>query len=119
MESNKKSISSAKIAINETEKNLKKHGISRAFYMKKLKELCDAQKQISCVSGKEANGGTVDFIEVPDNAVQLNAVKEIIMLYGDRAALKVDNTHDTTGNLADMMSLFLAEKRNAERKRTV
>jgi hypothetical protein len=57
--------------------------------MTKLKALCEATKPISCIRGKEADGGTVDFIDVPDNQVQLGAVKEVIALYGDRAAEKV------------------------------
>jgi hypothetical protein len=72
------------------ERRLRRAGLPRSYYMKKLKDLCECTKSISCIRGKEADGGTVDFVDVPDNAVQLNAVKEVIALYGDRAAEKKD-----------------------------
>ena len=73
-----------------TAQRLKRVGITRTYYMRKLKELCECTKPISCIKGKEADGGTVDFVDVPDNMVQLNAIKEVIALYGDRAAEKKD-----------------------------
>ena len=74
-----------KIARCQTEQRLRRAGITRTYYMQKLKDLCEATKQISCIKGKEADGGTVDFIDVPDNQVQLGAIKTIIELYGDKA----------------------------------
>lgn len=67
------------------EQRLRKAGLSRSYYMEKLKELCEAQKTVSCVGGKDAGSGTVDFVDVPDNAVQLGAVKVVAALYGDLA----------------------------------
>ena len=93
----KASLESADKVICKTEQRLKKAGLTRSYYMKKLKDLCEAQKAISCIKGKEADGGTVDFIDVPDNQVQLGAVKEVIALFGDRAAEKKNIKH--TGNL--------------------
>ena len=74
-----------KIARRQTEQRLRRAGITRIYYMQKLKDLCEATKPISCIKGKEADGGTVDFVDVPDNQVQLGAVKTIIELYGDKA----------------------------------
>ena len=76
--------------------------------MKKLKELCEATKPISCIKGKEADGGTVDFVDVPDNQVQLGAVKTVIELYGDKAAEK----HDVTsgGKAIDFNSISAEER---------
>lgn len=85
------SIQAAETAKCLTEQRLRKAGLSRSYYMQKLKDLCEATKPISCIKGKEADGGTVDFVDVPDNQVQLGAVKEIIMLYGDRKPIKTDN----------------------------
>lgn len=79
-----------KFARCQTEQRLRRHGLSRTYYMQKLKDLCEATKPISCIKGKEADGGTVDFVDVPDNQTQLGAVKEVIALYGDRAAEKKD-----------------------------
>ena len=93
----KASLESADKVICKTEQRLKKAGLTRSYYMKKLKDLCEAQKAISCIKGKEADGGTVDFIDVPDNQVQLGAVKEVIALFGDRAAEKKNIKH--TGDL--------------------
>jgi hypothetical protein len=80
----------ADIVVARREKRLAKHGLTRTYYMQKLRALCECTKPISCIKGKEADGGTVDFVDVPDNAVQLNAIKEVIALYGDRAAEKKD-----------------------------
>ena len=63
-------------------------GLTRERYMAKLDECLEATKPISCIKGKDADGGTVDFIDVPDYRVQLDAVKMIISLYGDNAPVK-------------------------------
>lgn len=78
----------------KTEQRLRRVGLTRSYYMRKLKELCEATRPISCIKGKEADGGTVDFIDVPDNQTQLGAVRTVIDLYGDKAALKVDANHE-------------------------
>ena len=93
----KASLESADKVICKTEQRLKKAGLTRSYYMKKLKDLCEAQKSVSCVSGKDAGAGSVDFVDVPDNQVQLGAVKEVIALFGDRAAEKKNIKH--TGDL--------------------
>jgi hypothetical protein len=68
--------------------HLEEAGLTRQYYINKLKELCEAEKTVSCVSGKGAGAGTVDFVDVPDSRVQLDAVKTIIGLYGDNAPVK-------------------------------
>ena len=75
-------------ALTERQKELKRIGLSRRYYLKKLKSLCEATKPISCIQGKDADGGTVDFVDVPDNRVQLDSVKEVIKLWGDYPAEK-------------------------------
>jgi len=110
-------IKAGQIARCKTGQNLRRVGITRSYYMRKLKELCEATRPISCIRGKDADGGTVDFIEVPDNQTQLGAIRTIIDLYGDKAALKVDNKHE--GSLEVLITNFagasdpLAEKQKA------
>jgi hypothetical protein len=81
-------IQAAKNAISNTERRLKRAGLTRSYYFRKLKEFCEAQKTVSCVSGKGAGSGSVDFVDVPDYRIQLDAVKTIIDLYGDKAPEK-------------------------------
>lgn len=83
-----KEIQAAISARAIVEKRLEEAGLTRPYYISKLKELCEATKPISCVKGKDADGGTVDFIDIPDNRIQLDAVKTIIDLYGDKAPTK-------------------------------
>ncbi|MEN6337038.1 MAG: hypothetical protein ABFE01_22505 [Phycisphaerales bacterium] len=68
----------------------------RAFSDKKLidkaKELFDAKKTVSCVGGKDAGAGTVDFVDVPDYRVQLDTMKFIAEVSG-RIKKKVDMNH--------------------------
>mgnify|MGYP000877180121 FL=1 len=88
----------------KTEQRLRRAGLSRTYYMKKLKDLCEATKPVSCVSGKDAGAGSVDFIDVPDNQTQLGAIRTIIDLYGDKAALKQDVKHE--GNIEILITNY-------------
>ena len=96
------------IARCKTVERLRRAGITRSYYMEKLKSLCEAQRTVSCISGKDAGSGSVDFVEVPDNQVQLGAVKEVIALFGDRAAEKKDF------NLSGEVSIQLVDYSRAE-----
>lgn len=71
----------------------------------KLKALCECTKPISCIKGKDADGGTVDFVDIPDNSVQLNAVKTVIALYGDEAPAKTQV--DLVGSLMAVVASHL------------
>ena len=88
-------LQAAKNAISETEKRLKRAGLTRPYYMQIIKECCEATKSISCISGKDAGSGSVDFVDVPDYRIRLDAVKQIIDLYGDKAPVK--NEHEIKG----------------------
>ena len=68
------SIQAGKEVISETQQALKDAGMGLPRLVVKLGELLDAQKSISCVSGKDAGTKTMDFIEVPDNATQIKAL---------------------------------------------
>lgn len=49
---------------------LDKHDVTDDYLAEKTKEGLEANRTISAISGKEANGGTVDFVDVPDYAVR-------------------------------------------------
>jgi hypothetical protein len=97
-----------KTATCKTVERLRRVGLTRSYTYTKLKSLCEAQKTVSCISGKDAGSGSVDFVEVPDNQVQLGAVKEVIALFGDRAAEKRDV------NLSGDVSIQLVDYSNAD-----
>lgn len=54
----------------------------------KLDQMLECTKPISCIRGKEADGGTVDFVDVPDNQAQLKALDMVLDIRGLRAAKK-------------------------------
>ena len=99
---------------SNTERRLKRAGLTRSYYLIKLKSLCEATKPISCIKGKEADGGTVDFVDVPDNRVQLDAVKTVISLYGDEAPVK--QQVDVTGSLMAAVAARLGDGTDAKPK---
>lgn len=61
---------------------LDKAGVSDERIANKINALMDAKKTVSCVSGKDAGAGSVDFVDVDDNPVQLNTVKLVCQLKG-------------------------------------
>lgn len=75
MNEHEKEIAAGKAATAMTEKKLAAAGLSRPYYLKKLKALCEATKS-----------------DVPDNSVQLQAIRTVIDLYGDRAPVKSEIT---------------------------
>ena len=72
-------------AVASIPKMLEADGLPRSAYRTVIKECLSATRSISCLSGKEADGGTVDFVDVPDYRVRLEAGKVLIALYGDNA----------------------------------
>lgn len=94
-------------AVCTTERRLKRYGLGVAYRYQKLRDLCDATKQISCIKGKDADGGSVDWVEVPDNAVQLNAIKEVFSLSGESKPKKIDV--NMGGNIAATVAKILSE----------
>jgi hypothetical protein len=102
---NTQEIQAAKNVLNATERRLKRAGLTRPFYMQIIKECCEATKSISCISGKDAGSGSVDFVDVPDFRIRLDAVKTIIDLYGDKSPEK----HEVTGEVVGALSPELQE----------
>ena len=50
-------------------------GLSDSVLLAKHVELLNAQKTISAMSGGKADEKTVDFVDVPDHAVQVKALE--------------------------------------------
>ena len=70
-----------KDSVKATLADLMEHmGLSDGALLVKHRELLNAQKQISGV--RDADGGSVDFIEVPDHAVQSKALEMAYKLKG-------------------------------------
>jgi hypothetical protein len=67
----------------------------------KLDQLLEATKPISCIKGKEADGGTVDFVDVPDNQTQVKAL-DILLTLGDHYPGKKIKAEVSIG-LADLL----------------
>lgn len=57
-----------------------------------LQEGLQAQRSISTISGNEANGGTVDFVEIPDYAVRHKYLETGLKLKDKFPRIKTDIT---------------------------
>ena len=62
------------------------YGLDADAYFKQLKEGLEATRTISAISGKEANGGTVDFIDVPDHKTRKDYHDKLGKLLGYEVA---------------------------------
>jgi DNA-binding MarR family transcriptional regulator len=60
---------------------------------KKFIDLTEAKKVISAIAGKDADGKSTDFVEVPDNKTQLEANKAIARLMGLEPAKEATIEH--------------------------
>lgn len=58
----------------EAHELMEKMGMTDFKLYSKLDELIEAKKTVSAVSGKDANAGTVDFVDVPDYQTQVKAL---------------------------------------------
>jgi hypothetical protein len=61
---------------------MEKSGLGNSVLLSKHRELLNASRTVSAISGKDANAGTVDFIEVPDSPVQVKALDLAYKLRG-------------------------------------
>lgn len=113
---------------NELNKELLQHleeaGLTRPYYLQIIKECCEATKSISCniinkpgkdKSPRDADSTTMDFVDVPDYRIRLDAVKTIIDLYGDKAPAKQDistevNIHTLSPELQDLFESIYGAK---------
>ena len=79
-----------------------KAGITNDTVSQVLKDGLVANRVISAIPGTEANGGTVDFVDVPDHPTRLKAVKIAVDILGVEAAKQV-NVRDQS--LEDLLNL--------------
>jgi hypothetical protein len=82
-------------AMSETQKALRVADLGLSRGLIKLNQLLDATKPISCIKGKDADGGSVDFVDVPDNQTQIKAL-DILLTLGDHypaKQIKADVNH--------------------------
>jgi hypothetical protein len=87
--------------MSETQKALDAAGLGLGRGLEKLNQLLEATKPISCIKGKEADGGTVDFVDVPDNQTQVKAL-DILLTLGDHYPGKKIKAEVSVG-LADLL----------------
>lgn len=73
-------------------KELEKCGMTFQFAALKHKELMEANKTVSCVAGKDAGAGTVDFVDVPDWSARAKGLDMYYSVRGAYAAKKLDAT---------------------------
>jgi hypothetical protein len=84
--------------------------------VKKLNELLEAKKTVSAVSGRGADAGTVDFVDVPDYGTQVKALDIVTDIRGLRRK-KVDLKVQGNLNLvADVVAADEELKRDAKGK---
>jgi len=62
------------------------YGLTPEMYFQQLKDGLEANRTISTISGKEANGGTVDFIDVPDHKTRKDYHDKLGKLLGYEVA---------------------------------
>ena len=78
--------------------------------IKKLDELMEAQKTVSAVSGRGADAGTVDFVDVPDYNTQVKAMDIVTDIRGLRKR-KLDVKHSLDQSLMAVAVQVLGNKR--------
>jgi hypothetical protein len=79
---------------------LEKHGVTDDKLASVLLDGLEANRTISTISGKEANGGTVDFVDVPDYAVRHKYLE---------TGLKVKNKFPTNDGTTVDIKVLLAQ----------
>lgn len=89
------------------------YGLDADAYFRQLKGGLEANRTISTISGKEANGGTVDFIDVPDHKTRKDYHDKLGKLLGYEVAansvLAADNRTQIVNNYygaTDMPAVF-------------
>jgi len=69
-----------------------RHGLTDDKLAAVLNEGLEAARSISAIAGTEANGGTVDFVEVPDFAVRHKYLETALKLKDKFPSAKVEST---------------------------
>jgi hypothetical protein len=99
------SIAAGKQVMCETRLRMEAADLGLNRGLAKLNQLLESTKPISCIKGKEADGGTVDFVDVPDNQAQCKALDMLLNLgdyYPDKKLKHdVNLKGDLTVNIID------------------
>lgn len=93
-------IGAVKLATLSFTDILEKHGVTDDKLASVLLDGLEANRTISTISGKEANGGTVDFVDVPDYAVRHKYLE---------TGLKVKNKFPTNDGTTVDIKVLLAQ----------
>lgn len=91
-----------KAFLSEYQKALRDFKITSKTVAKKIHEHLNAKKTVSAVSGKDANAGTVDFIEVDDYQTQQKAIEQVFKI--ENIGQKVDVNH--TGSVSHTIEVI-------------
>lgn len=102
---------SGREAACETRKQMEAAGFTFQRLMEKLDDLLNAQKPISCIRGKEADGGTVDFIDVPDNQAQIKALDMAFTLRDDYPCKKLKADVNHSGSIMAAVAGYLSKEK--------
>jgi len=77
---NPDSVKDGQEVMCETRRKMEAAGLGLDRGLTKLDQLLEATKPISCIKGKDADGGTVDFVDTPDNQAQCKALDMLLSL---------------------------------------
>jgi hypothetical protein len=82
---------------------MEKHGISDDKLADVLQDGLEASRTISAIAGSEANGGTVDFVDVPDHQTRHRFLETALKLKDRFPSSKVEGTVEViVSNLNDV-----------------
>lgn len=100
--------------MHETRAAMEKSGMGLDRGLLKLEQLMEATKPISCIKGKEADGGTVDFVDVPDNQTQIKALDMYFTLRGDKPPKEIKAEVNHSGSIMAAVASHLSNPKKAE-----
>jgi hypothetical protein len=95
----------------ETRRRMEESNLGLTRGLTKLDQLLEATKPISCIRGKDADGGTVDFVDVPDNAAQAKALDMLLSLGDYYPDKKFKGTVNVEGSIMAAVAARLGEKK--------
>lgn len=80
----------------QTNEIMESMGLTDKRLYSKLDELIEAKRTVSAISGRKANAGTVDFVDVPDYQTQVKAIDIALKL---KAKYPKDNQTNVQVNI--------------------
>lgn len=99
--------------MNETRKALLDADLGLSRGLRKLNQLLEATKprlrrHLSCIKGKDADGGSVVFVDIPDNQTQIKALDMLLNLgdYYPSKKINAEVNHLVTELPPDLQAMF-------------